>query len=43
MKLERLLRVLPKSLVDAVEIASQKMSESARSRLLVQMAVRFQR
>jgi 2-polyprenyl-3-methyl-5-hydroxy-6-metoxy-1,4-benzoquinol methylase len=43
MKLERLLRVLPRRFVDAVEIASQKMSESARTRLLVQMAVRFRR
>jgi 2-polyprenyl-6-hydroxyphenyl methylase/3-demethylubiquinone-9 3-methyltransferase len=43
MKLEHLLRILPKGLIEGVEILSQKMIGIAGRRLLVQMAVRFRR
>lgn len=43
MKMEALLRVLPKSTVDAVEVATQRLPEWLASRLLIQMGVRFRR
>lgn len=42
-KLEPALRLLPKKLIDALETMSQKMPVLARSRLLIQMAVRFRK
>ena len=43
MKTELLLRVLPRSLVNAIEAAAQCLSEPIVRKLLVQMAVRFRK